>query len=175
MYNREGIIECAKKDIGLKESPAGSNKIKYNDWYYEGVVINAAWCATAVSYWYYYGSGWTLPYIDTENGFGYVPTLYIKGKKLKVDTINPKPADIITFDFNLDGKIDHTGIFESWIEEGKTFWSIEGNTTADGKTGSQSNGGEVCRKKRTVNKGVTFFNIIDNIDKFPIKVLTKPN
>ena len=170
MYNREAIIECAKKDIGLQESPAGSNKIKYNDWYYEGHVVNAAWCATAISFWYYHAEPhWTLPYIDTENGFGYVPTLYIKGMKLKVNTSEPQPADIITYDFEIDGKIDHTGLFECWIEKGKTFWAIEGNTTADGKTGSQSNGGEVCRKKRTVKKGITFFNIIDNIDKFPLK------
>lgn len=175
MYNREAIIECAKKDIGLTENPPKSNKIKYNEWYYEGTVVNAAWCATAVSYWYYYGSGWTLPHIDTDNGFGYVPTLYHKGLKLKINTLDPKPADIITYDFNVDGLIDHTGLFVEWIVKDKTFWAIEGNTTADGKTGSQSNGGEVCLKKREVKKGVTFFNVIDNYNKFPIISLTNSN
>lgn len=165
MYNREYIIESAKTQIGIKEEPAGSNKIKYNNWYYEGQIINAAWCATYISYIYNYANS-PLPYIDTANGFAYVPTLYYKGKKLKIDTKEPKVADIVTFDFNKDGKIDHVGIFECWIEEGKTFWSIEGNTTPDGKSGSQSNGGEVCRKKRTINSGICFFNIIDNLDKF---------
>ena len=50
-----------------------------------------------------------------------------------------------------------------WIEEGKIFWAIESNTTPDGKTGSQANGGEVCRKKRKVTKGTLFINIIDNV------------
>ena len=165
MYNRDYIVESAKTQIGIKENPAGSNKVKYNDWYYEGTVINAAWCATFISYVYHYADS-HLPKIDTENGFGYVPTLYHLGMKKKINTSTPKPADIVTIDFENDGKIDHTGIFECWIEEGKTFWCIEGNTTADGKTGSQSNGGEVCRKKRTVKKGITFFNVIDNLDKF---------
>ena len=165
MNIREKIVEYALSDVGLQESPAGSNKIKYNDWYYEGVVINAAHCATAVSFWYNYG-GNPLPNIDTYNGFAYVPTIYFKAKKngwLVEDLTFVKPADIVIYDFNLDGKWDHTGIFESWIEEGKTFWAIESNTTPDGKTGSQSNGGEVCRKKRKVTKGTLFINIIDNV------------
>lgn len=169
MYNRDSIVFYAKGEIGIKESPAGSNKIKYNNWYYEGTVINAAWCATFISYVYYFATTHTLPYIDTENGFGYVPTLVHKGLKYKVNTTEPKPGDIVTYDWDLKGGADHTGIFETWEVKGKKFWAIEGNTTPDGKTGSQSNGGEVCRKLRTYDNRVMFFNIIDNIDKFPVK------
>lgn len=162
MNIRENIIKCALEQVGQQEFPAGSNKIKYNEWYYEEEVLNVPWCATSVSYIYNYG-GYPLPTIDTYNGFAYVPTIFFKAKKNGWITTEPKPADIVIYDFNLDGKWDHTGIFQEWIEKGKTFWALEGNTTPDGKTGSQSNGGEYCRKRRTVTKGTIFINIIDNV------------
>jgi len=67
MYNREYIVESAKTQIGIKENPAGSNKVKYNEWYYEGTTINAAWCGCFVSYIYHFANS-PLPKIDTENG-----------------------------------------------------------------------------------------------------------
>lgn len=166
MTNREKIVACAIQQIGIKEEPAGSNKVKYNDWFYpEGHPYYKdskpyAWCGTAVSFIYNYAD-WGLPKIDSDLGVSYVPTMYHRAKQNNWITTTPKPADIVIFDFNLDGKWDHIGIFEKWIEEGKTFYCLEGNTTPDGKTGSQSNGGEFCRKKRTVNKGALFINVID--------------
>lgn len=126
--SRESILAAAESDLGLAEYPPRSNRIKYNDWYYEGTVINADWCATAVSYWYFFG-GHPLPRIDSEQGFAYVPTMYYYAKKNNLFTDKPEPVDIVIYDFNGDGKWDHTGLFEKWSLEGKSSWAIEGNTT----------------------------------------------
>jgi hypothetical protein len=169
---RVELVNNALSDLGLTEDPPGSNKVKYNDWYYEGTTINAAWCATAVSYWYFH-SDHPLPHIDTDNGFGYVPTLYVKGKKNGWETMDPKHGDVFIIDFNGDGKWDHTGLFIGWYDQKKTkFWTVEGNTSPDEK-GSQSNGGMVCRKVRTYNPDkVKFYNLYDEELNFHIQ---KPN
>ena len=54
-----------------------------------------------------------------------------------------RPGDVVIYDFDGDGAADHCGIVERAGETGVT--AIEGNTSA---TGSQSNGGMVCRKIR---------------------------
>jgi len=52
-------------------------------------------------------------------------------------------GDIVFFDWNGDGRFDHTGIFVKDID-GKSFETIEGNTSLT----NQSNGGQVMRRKR---------------------------
>ena len=37
------IVEIAAKEIGTKESPANSNKVKYNTWYYGHKVSGSAY------------------------------------------------------------------------------------------------------------------------------------
>lgn len=46
------IVEKAKSQVGTKESPAGSNKVKYNTWYYGNEVSGSAypWCMAFVSW-----------------------------------------------------------------------------------------------------------------------------
>jgi murein L,D-transpeptidase YcbB/YkuD len=46
------IVAKAKSQVGTKESPAGSNKVKYNTWYYGKEVSGSAypWCMAFVSW-----------------------------------------------------------------------------------------------------------------------------
>jgi peptidoglycan hydrolase-like protein with peptidoglycan-binding domain len=46
------IVAKAKSQVGTKESPAGSNKVKYNTWYYGKEVKGSAypWCMVFVSW-----------------------------------------------------------------------------------------------------------------------------
>ena len=48
----EALIAIAARQIGVKESPANSNNVKYNTWYYGQAVSGAAypWCAAFVSW-----------------------------------------------------------------------------------------------------------------------------
>ena len=66
-------------------------------------------------------------------------------------TAKPQPGDIVFFDFPGGDKVDHVGIVVKDNGDG-TITSVEGNTVADGKAGSQSNGGEVCLKIRSYKK-----------------------
>lgn len=49
---RDKFLARAQAEVGVKESPAGSNKVKYNTWYYGKAVSGSAypWCAVFVSW-----------------------------------------------------------------------------------------------------------------------------
>lgn len=140
------IIEIAEKEIGYKENPINSNLTKYGKWFgFDGV----AWCAMFVS-WVYYNAGFPLGNIGFKKGFAGCQTAVSHFKKTKEITLTPIEGDIVFFDWNGDGRYDHTGLFVKWINN-NLFETIEGNTSSN----NQSNGGEVMRRNRT-NKNVIF-------------------
>ena len=146
------IVEIAKAEIGQTESPKDSNKTKYGKWFgLDGV----AWCGMFVS-WCYAMRGKPLPNIGFKKGFAGCQTAVAYFKKNNRIVTEPNPGDIVFFDWNLDGRYDHTGIFVEWIEEGKSFYSVEGNTSLT----NQSNGGQVMLRKRNI-KGVLFVKVFD--------------
>lgn len=152
MTDREKIIEAASGELGVKEQPANSNLQKFGKWYGMDAV---AWCAIFVS-WCYDQAGVTLPNINTIKGFHYCPTMYNWAKRMEKITIDPFMGDIVLFDWEGDGKANHTGIFVEWIEKGKTFKSIEGNTSPS----NESNGGEVMLRNRKLSQVQCFVNVL---------------
>ena len=133
------IVEIAIKEKGYKEFPANSNLTKYGEWFgFDGV----AWCAMFVS-WCYHNAGFPLGNIGFVKGFAGCQTGYFWFKKQGEITTTPKPGDIVLFDWNGDGRFDHTGIFVKGVDE-LYFESVEGNTSAN----NQSNGGEVQIRTR---------------------------
>jgi hypothetical protein len=144
------IVRVAEKEIGTIEKPANSNKTKYGKWFgYDGV----PWCGMFVS-WVYFVAGFPLPKIGFTKGFAGCQTAVAFFRKNNMITEKPKEGDIVFFDWNIDGRFDHTGIFVKWIDS-DTFETIEGNTSAT----NQSNGGQVQRRQRQLNKGVLFVNV----------------
>lgn len=140
------IIEIASKEIGYSESPNNSNKTKYGKWFgFDGV----AWCGMFVS-WVYFTAGKPLGKIGFTKGFAGCQTAVSYFKKNGKITVNPTIGDIVFFDWNSDGRYDHTGIFVKWIDS-DTFETIEGNTSLT----NQSNGGQVMRRVR--NKKTAIF------------------
>lgn len=140
------IIQVAEAEIGYTEIPANSNKTKYGKWFgYDGV----AWCAIFVS-WCYDKAGYPLGNIGYLKGYAGCQSGVAFFTKTKRITTNPVEGDIVFFDWNGDGRFDHTGIFVKWIDK-TTFETIEGNTSLT----NQSNGGEVMRRKRKL-KNVLF-------------------
>lgn len=175
---RERIIYYAERELGTTEERGGKNKVRYNDWYYPEYIdekkkkrhpywidsTDFAWCGTFCSF-VYVAAQFQMPPIDTELGVHYVPTLYHKAKALKWDTDEPQMGDLVLFDFKNDGKVfaQHIGIFHSWLEKGKTFTTIEGNTSK-GESGSQNNGGGVYKRKRNISTVCLFVNLVDNVE-----------
>lgn len=139
-------IGVALGELGVTESPKNSNKTKYGKWFgMDGV----AWCGIFVS-WCYAQAGKPLPNIGFSKGFAGCQTAVAYFKKNKMITTAPTEGDIVFFDWNKDGRYDHTGIFVKWIDA-NTFETIEGNTAV----GNDSNGGTVMKRIR--NKNVSIF------------------
>ena len=128
----EKVLSIARTELGVKESPANSNKQKYGKWY---GLDGYAWCMMFVQ-WCFAQAGMPLPYKTASCSA--MLDWYQKNRPQSVKKA-PEPGDIIIYNFG------HTGIVES-VGSG-TITAIEGNTSP-GASGSQSNGGMVCRRTR---------------------------
>lgn len=139
------ILRIAEKEIGQTEKPANSNKTKYGKWFgFDGV----AWCGMFVS-WCYAQAGFPLPKIGFSKGYAGCQTAVAYFKKMNQITNKPAEGDIVFFDWNGDGRYDHTGLFVKWLTA-DTFETIEGNTAV----GNDSNGGLVMRRNRSKKNAI---------------------
>ncbi len=138
MGQREDFCFIASQEVGTKEVPANSNKVKYNK------NNGQFWCGYFVD-WVAKQVNLKIPScVYTPSG---VAGFQGKGLWWNIATKKPEYGDIVFFDFPGGEKVDHVGIVIEVKDDG-TVITVEGNTTADGKTGSQSNGGEVAKKVR---------------------------
>lgn len=138
------VLDIARTELGTKESPASSNRVKYNTWYYGREVSGSAypWCMAFVQ-WVFAQAGVPLP-IKTASCGALMNAAKKSGQWVTKDY---RPGDVVIYDFPGGAATDHTGIIEKVTLTGVV--AIEGNTS---QTGSQSNGGEVCRKIRPYNQ-----------------------
>lgn len=150
----EEFLNIARKEIGTKENPSGSNNVKYNTWYYGKAVSgnDYPWCMAFVQ-WCFDQAG--LPIQYKTAGCGALLDWYKKNSpdKLIERNGNVKPGDIFLFNNHT-----HTGIVEK--VSGDKITTIEGNTSSDDK-GSQANGGCVARKVRERSKIMNFIRVVD--------------
>jgi hypothetical protein len=141
----ERLLEVAKAEVGTIEGPK-DNETKY------GAFMKAnfqPWCGSFVN-WCANEAGVKVPNtVYTPSG---AAAFKKKGAWIDGDVADPEPGDIAYFDFPSDGvdRISHVGIVVKDNEDG-TVWCIEGNTTSK-KSGSQRNGGEVCKQLRAYKK-----------------------
>lgn len=141
------IIEIASAEIGQKEIPENSNKSKYGKWF---GLDGMPWCGMFVS-WCFDKDGRPLGNIGFRKGFAGCQTAVEYFRKANKITNTPLPGDIVFFDWNGDGRYDHTGIFARRIDNA-TFETIEGNTSLT----NQSNGGQVMLRTRKFNNNTIF-------------------
>lgn len=143
---RQKIIDIATSEIGTKEYPPGSNRVKYNTWLYDKEVSGKAyaWCGAFVS-WVFNEAGINLGTIDYRKGYAgtnyALNNVHKWGKK--IEHKDALPGDIAFFDWDKNGRWDHTGIFCKHLGNG-IFECIEGNTAI----GNDSNGGSVMKRQR---------------------------
>lgn len=130
------ILSVAQSQIGIKESPAGSNRVKFSQWY--GLI--GPWCDMFVS--------WCANQAGVGNIVGkyaYCPSHvnYFKSKGWWHNAdYKPQPGDIIFF--GRRGVACHVGIVEK-RNGSYSVTTIEGNTSVT----SSDNGGAVMRRVRT--------------------------
>lgn len=137
---REKVLEIAAGEIGVCESPAGSNRVKYNDWYYSGAIYGewAAWCMAYVQY-VFSASGLPLP-VRTASCTTLANYAKVHGQWV---TRGYKPGDLMLMHFHKSQTAtEHVGILES--VHSTYITTIEGNTSLS----SQDNGGAVMRRNR---------------------------
>lgn len=138
----EHVCEVAMKERGHTEHPPFSNRQKYGAWYGDN---GAYWCAQFVS-WVFAHAG--MPQIHYEGcitGAGMFQN-GSWGTWHGGAGSHAEPGDIVFYDFPGEQKYDHTGIVMK--DNGSTITTVEGNTSAEGGSGSQSNGGGVYLRHR---------------------------
>ena len=137
------IVAIAAAELGTKESPPNSNKVKYNTWYYGREVSGKAypWCMVFVQ-WVLDQAG-VKPPIRTASCGALLTAARVAGEAVYTDF---QPGDIVVYDFERDGTTDHCGIVES--VDGAIITAIEGNTSV----GNDSDGGEVMRRTRKTSQ-----------------------
>ncbi len=140
------LITIARAEVGYTETPPNSNKTKYGKWFgFDGV----AWCGMFVS-WVFDRAGAPLGNIGFTKGFAGCQTAVAYFRKHGLLVSDPLPGDVVFYDFNGDGRYDHTGIYVRKVSATQ-FEAVEGNTSLT----NQSNGGQVMLRKRSL-KNVVF-------------------
>lgn len=136
---RDAVLQIARWQLGVVEMPAGSNKVKYNAWYYGREVSGSGypWCMAYVQ-WIFHQAGFNLHCTASCS------TLASRYKAAgQWVTEGFKPGDIVMFDFSgKRKKTEHCGIV---LEVHKDYiLTSEGNTGV----GNEANGGAVMERKR---------------------------
>jgi hypothetical protein len=137
----------ARKHVGVKEHPPGSNRTPFGRWF---GADGEPWCAIFVSYCFNVGAGIVLCAFEdgpgcNALGCAYVPTIeqWLRETGQWLDEGPPRPGDLVLFDWD-GGEPDHIGIVERAPAEG-SIATIEGNTAV----GNDSDGGQVMRRSRS--------------------------
>ena len=136
------VLFAAASQIGVTESPAGSNRVKYNTAYYGREVSGSAypWCVTFV-WWVFRQAGFSL--YKTASCSALVKR-YREASPDQIIQQGYRSGDLVFFDFSgRQSKTEHVGIVERVGADG-TLTTIEGNTGS----GSNANGGAVMRRTR---------------------------
>ena len=130
MATVQQVLDIARSQLGVKESPAGSNRQPYGAWF----GLNAEpWCAIFVA-WVFNRANVPLP-IRTAGVYALRDAFKATGKLYS----SPQPGDVVLYNFGSG----HCGVVES--VQGSNIVTIEGNTGI----GSQDNGGMVMRRTRS--------------------------
>ena len=133
------LLDIARKQIGVKESPPSSNNVRYNTWYYGREVSGAAypWCMVFVQ-WVFDQAGVKLP-VRTASCGALMRSAQSAGCWVTGDY---RPGDVVIYDFPGGAATDHCGIVEA--VDGTYISAIEGNTSST----SDADGGAVERRAR---------------------------
>lgn len=143
-------FQKARAEIGTKEHPANSNRVKYSTWY--GLI--GPWCAMFNTFCYVEAG--SKESFRKGQRYASVPRMIqaARGHDWKMIVITKdqvKQGDIVTFDWEGNGMgksewlSDHVALFDRWTNKSKgLFKTIEGNTAI----GNDSNGGAVMRRDR---------------------------
>jgi len=155
------VVSFARKEVGFVEGPNNDNK--YGVWY---GMNHEPYCAMFVSWCFAQAGLSSIVAAATSKGFSYCPEglSWFQKKGQVVDKYAGQPGDIVFFSWS-GHTAEHVGIIVAASKDGIT--TVEGNTSADHKMGSQANGDGVWLRHRP------YLNVMAIVrPKYP--VTTKP-
>lgn len=169
----ETVVAKALAELGVRESPAGTNRVKYGFWY---GMNGQPWCAMFIT-WVYTTAGLQGATFRRGSRYAFVPFVVHDARAGRNGLmVHPRPEDgiLACYDWQRDGNADHIGICAteptlrrlkpSALAEarlafgplgGGDFWAIEGNTAV----GNDSNGGQVMLRKRNLRQVQQFARV----------------
>ena len=134
----DALVAYEMTQVGVKESPFGSNNVKYNTAFYGHQVFGPAYAWCGVFQWY------GCKHVGINFRYPYVPAAVMDAQMGRngLTLLHPSqlfPGAMVCYDWDKDSEADHIGCFVKWIVPGVQFQAVEGNTGSVDK----SNGGEV--------------------------------
>lgn len=126
------LIEKARSFIGVKEIPAGSNNVLFNDDYYGHPVSGSAyaWCAVFVWDVFRLCNAASLFYDGKKTASCSVVMHWGRLNGLEVPVSDVRAGDLVLFDWNGDRIPDHIGFAAGSISQG-SFPTVEGNVNSE--------------------------------------------
>ncbi len=138
MATANEILAVARKELGVKESPAGSNRTKYGTWY---GLDGQPWCMMFIQWVFTQAGAESILAARTASCGAFMRAAKAAGQWV---TGGYQPGDVVIYDFPGNNvKTDHCGIVEQ--PAGGGIMAIEGNTGAE----NDANGGQVQRRIRS--------------------------
>lgn len=137
---RAEVLRWAESQLGVLEWPSGSNKVKYNDWFWGSgnYGASAAWCMAFVQ-WVFARAGLPLP-VKTASCTVLANFARTHGQWVATGF---KPGDILFTHWGKDATVtEHVGIVKE--VRGNVVVVYEGNTSLL----KQANGGGVMQRNR---------------------------
>jgi len=148
----EDILSLARDELGVKESPMGSNQVKYNTAYYGRAVSGSAWAWCCTFIWWLFKAGDAS---DLFYGGGKTASCTTLMKYYRVQgqiVTDPRPGDLVFYNWKgAKSTAVHIGVVESIDADGDII-AIEGNTSIE----SDDNGGKVMRRNRKRSVCIAF-------------------
>ena len=140
------VLTLARKQIGMRERSV--NRVKYNDVYYGREVSGAAypWCCVFV-WWVFHSLNRSDALFPKTAYCPYALAWFDRRQRLVSD---PRPGDIVFYNFARGREPSHIGIVESVGPS--SIVAIEGNTS----DGDPTNGGQVMERVRPRRVCVAF-------------------
>lgn len=144
------VIELARRELGVTEEPAGSNRVKYWEEYGAGMQ-GQPWCV-AFLWWVFHRAGESAAFFGGGMTASCRQLLgWYASQGLVCPAEDAQAGDIVLLSFDGSGEAQHCGLI---IEaergtDGRLLWvrTVEGNTSPS-TAGSPDNGGCVAEKLR---------------------------
>ena len=149
----EAALKVAREYVGVKENPAGSNRVVISEWY----GITGPWCAMFVTYCMVKAGSKTF---ERARRYAYCPYILSDAKQNRgmsvVSADDAESGDVVLYSWKQNGVADHVGLVVTPPRGGVSFVAIEGNTAI----GADSDGGEVMVRQRQVRDVIAFVRVV---------------